>query len=347
MNPIKSNRRGTYVLKRKFRGVSPIRRATGTTDPDTFKGMDAMLQVLYGRGRLDLLEAVADGSLPLMVLYHRFQSERLDLLPTADVLPPLLDTFAGWIDRSDVSDATRRGRRDALVILKRYAAERTPLSDLPAILRSYRADATAHGSAFNHARASIQAFLRDRLGKSHPLYARVADVPALRHRPKKKARPFSPKALHELMKAMGHPHGLMAWTMATTGMGPKEYFEDGFEVLDDRILVHGQKREQRDREVPRVSIVTEPQRAYSAWVVRFRMHAKGHGPYDLRRTYANLLVEAGIPSNRRSHYMGHGPRTMTELYEQPEISRWLREDAAAIRGVLGEPEPVLRVIKAG
>jgi integrase len=334
------------VLKVKFPGVGLIRRATGTTNPKTFAAIRRMCAVLYDAGRLDLLEALATGRIHPMVMLERFRAGRLETLPSADVLPALVLTLQSWIDQATGSEETRRGRRNVLVIMQRLAPTGT-IGELPDLLRTYRAHAAAHPRAFNLARATLQAFLRDHLGKSHALYAALSDVPALKYRPSRRGRPFSPDQLRGLMKAMGHPHGLMAWTMATTGMGPKEYWEDGFDVLAHGVAIHGQKRASRERVVPRVSVTTEPQVSRGRWQIRFRQHAPGHSPYDLRRTFSNLLVEAGLPANRRQHYMGHGPRSMTELYEQPEILRWLAEDGAALRRVLGEPEAGLRIIHGG
>lgn len=344
MTPIRSNSRGSFVLKVKFPTIGLIRRATGTTNPKTFAAIRRMCAVLYDAGRLDLLEALATGRIHPMVMFERFRGGHLETLPSADVLPALVATLQSWIDQAEGSEETRRGRRNVLVIMKRLAPNGT-IGELPDVLRTYRAQAAAHPRAFNLARATLQAFLRDQLGKSHPLYVALSDVPARKYRPSRRGRPFSPDQLRALMKAMDSPHGLMAWTMATTGMGPKEYWEDGFDVLPHGVAIHGQKRAGRERLVPRVSLTIEPQVSRGRWQIRFRQHAKGRSPYDLRRTFSNLLVEAGIPGNRRQHYMGHGPRSMTELYEQPEILRWLDEDGASLRLILGEPEPVLRVVK--
>ena len=346
MTPFRSNHRGTLVLKRKFPGLRLIRRATGTTNPRTFAAIDRMCTVLWDAARLDLLDALATGRIHPMTMYERFRAGHLSTLPSADVLPALVDTLRDWLEASEVSRETQRGRRNVLVVVTRLAPTGT-LGDLPDVLRTYRAQAAAHPRAFNLARATLQAFLRDHLGKSHALYAALSDVPALRYRPSRRGRPFSPDQLRGLMKAMGHPHGLMAWTMATTGMGPKEYWEDGFEVTPHGVAIHGQKRASRERVVPRVSVTTAPQVSRGRWQIRFRQQAPGRSPYDLRRTFSNLLVEAGIPANRRQHYMGHGPRSMTELYEQPEILRWLDEDGAALRLILGEPEAGLRIIQGG
>lgn len=348
MNPIRSNKRGSLILKRKFAGVPPIRRATGTTDLETFEAIDAMCTVLYKKGRLDLLEGVARGTLHPMLLWDRYRTDRLDSLPRADVLPPFFTTFATWTDAADVAESTTRSRTTALAALKQHGKDRDTLGEAPAILRAYRRAAAGNARSFNLARSAVQAFFRDQLGKGHALWRAVTDIPVLKATKKKrKPQPLSPDALRELVKKQGNPHGLITWTMATSGMGPKEYFEDGFEITDDFLEVHGQKRGGRERLVPRIGIAVPPSRSLRRWKASLTKHAKGLQPYDLRRTFANLMVEAGIPANRRKMYMGHGARTETEKYERADIMRWLREDANAMRAVLGEgPEPGLRLVKA-
>ncbi|MGE3176787.1 MAG: hypothetical protein AB7O32_04920 [Vicinamibacterales bacterium] len=345
MSAFRSNSRGTLVLKRKFRGLARIRRASGTQDPRVLAAMEAMLVTLYDQGRVDLLEALARNELHPMVLYDRFRTQRLDRLPRAELLPPLLDRFGVWIDEADVAEETRRGRRGTLAILKRYAAASAALTELPGIVAEYRAAARQHPRAFNLTRATCLAFVRDLLGRRHPLYEGVADVQTLKVRRTNPHRPMTPTQLKAAVKALGDPYGMMAWTMATTGMGPKEYFLDGFEVFDDRIVVHGQKRAGRERLVPRVSIVMTPGVGRVQWQRKWRQHVPGHAPYDLRRTFANLMVQAGIEANRRRAYMGHGARTITELYEEPQVEAYLAQDATALRAVLGEPEPTRGLLR--
>jgi integrase len=80
-------------------------------------------------------------------------------------------------------------------------------------------------------------------------------------------------------------------------------------------------------------------------VFRKRLKALGITPYDLRRTFAGLMVEAGIPRPRRKLYLGHTADDITSLYEWQEVRDYLRNDAAKIRAILGEPEggPLLRI----
>jgi hypothetical protein len=55
-----------------------------------------------------------------------------------------------------------------------------------------------------------------------------------------------------------------------------------------------------------------------------------------------------VPKPRRSLYMGHTARDMTELYEWSEVREYLAKDADRMRAILGEPEggPILQMVRA-
>jgi integrase len=77
-----------------------------------------------------------------------------------------------------------------------------------------------------------------------------------------------------------------------------------------------------------------------------RMKKYGWIPKDLRTTYANLMVEAGIPRPRRRQYLGHEAEDVTAVYERMEVDRFLLEDAEKMRALLGETTPTLALVKA-
>jgi integrase len=197
------------------------------------------------------------------------------------------------------------------------------LSGLSSVLRRYRERARAR--QFNLVRSAVQAFVRDRFGRRSALYAEVSDVPPRPYRPQP-GRPLSPQAL----AAFGLPEPLagMVWTMALTGMGPAEYWGSWMLRLD-RVEVHGTKRPGRERVVPRVGNPEVPSWAYWHTQRVFRERT-GHGLYDLRRSYAGWLEEAGVPITRVRAYLGHGPSSVTDRYLWREVESHLREDASRL-----------------
>ena len=50
--------------------------------------------------------------------------------------------------------------------------------------------------------------------------------------------------------------------------------------------------------------------------------------YDLRRTVAHWLEEAGIPRARRKLYMGHRSGDVTDLYERHQVETYLAVELA-------------------
>jgi len=136
---------------------------------------------------------------------------------------------------------------------------------------------------------------------------------------------------------MGDPTGPMAWTMATTGMGWREY--TGFwEREGDGLRIHGTKTGGRDRLIPLVSLLHPTVGTLARFRLLLRRASDGRvTPYDLRRTFANLMVEAGVPRPRRALYMGHSAEDILALYEWQEVREYLVKDAERIRVVLGEP----------
>jgi hypothetical protein len=350
MTPHRSHGRGTLVLKVRYRGVPRIERSTGTNDPKVAEQIRRMCDVLYDQGRLDLLEAMAlprgdARRLHPMLVFDRYKAGTLERLPRAEVLVPLAEQWEAWTAAAKVADSTTESRRKGWRGLRRHLHAAATLHDLPGALRDYRAACAAHPRTFNLARAAVMAFVRDVLGKRHALYAQVADVRVLaRVGPRRQGRPFTVAGLRAHMAAMPSGMGMASWTMAVTGMGPKEYFRDGFTVQADRVLIHGQKREGRERVIPRAARIEAPSVSRETWRRAFKRVSPERQPYDLRRTFPALMLLAGIPANRRRAYMGHGARTMTELYEDAEVTQWLVEDAAALARVLGEPNPTLRLV---
>ncbi len=49
-------------------------------------------------------------------------------------------------------------------------------------------------------------------------------------------------------------------------------------------------------------------------------------PQDFRRRHSNWVEAAVIPRTRRRLYRGHGPKDVSDVYEEPEVSAALAED---------------------
>lgn len=332
--------RGSYILDRRFRHIGRIRRSSGTTHLPTFRRINEMLTTLHGMGRLDLLRAVRDGHLAPLQVWDAYRVGALERLPSADTLADLTIALEDFVEHVTAGVRHRASLKSSVKHLSGAAKKGAAIADLPDVLRALRESLAAHPRAFNLARSAAQAFARERFGRRSTLWLEVSNVNVLEELGRQRGRPVEPKELEKLCGALAPDVAAMAWTMATTGMGPAEYWErlgGWWKDEGSHIRVHGTKREGRDRSVPRVRPPARP----VCWEGKFRdlLAEASRGeiqPYDLRRTFAHWMELARIPRTRRRLYMGHGKRDVTDLYEFHEVQAFLADDGAALRNWLAE-----------
>jgi integrase len=340
--------RGTLPLKVRLQGCEPIRRLSGTHDRKMRAKLVRMIHALHEQGRDDLVNAIARGTLKPLQVYNRWKFTRLEELPHADELPRFADVWPKWLADLDCSEDHRLATEGYCKRLAALMPKDASLTHLPTALREYRALKRQHPRSFAGAKNTCQALLRDTVGRRHRLWNEVADVPVLRARAMRKKHPLSPDALREVIRKLGEPWGPMVWTMATTGMGWREYHSP-WEREGDGLRIHGTKTGGRDRLIPLVSLLHPPVGTLARFRKELRKATDGMvTPYDLRRTFAGLMVEAGVPRPRRKLYLGHSPEDITALYEWQEVRDYLTRDAERIRLVLGEPPegPALQMVRA-
>lgn len=67
-----SNGEGTFIIDRRLRAVGRIKRASGTTDPETFAAIQVAITRLLQTGQWDTLDALKDGRLhPLRLIANK------------------------------------------------------------------------------------------------------------------------------------------------------------------------------------------------------------------------------------------------------------------------------------
>ena len=351
MAAFKSNGRGSLILKRHYPDVRPIRRASGTHDPALLTKIEAMCDALYNEDppRHDLLDGIATGRLKPLHVYATVRQGKVGTIPSADLLPPLLETFKAWAESAESGEENRRSRLKAWKRWResKIATAATTMGELPEVLAADRVRCAAHAVTFNNARAAAMAFVREKLSKRHLLHDQVADVPLLKATKKRRRRAFTVEGLREVVRHMGQPAGAMAWTMAVTGMGNKEYWSTPWEVYaPTHVEIHGTKRGGRDRIVPYVCPLTVPMMGEKAFRAKLKAAAPDRTIYDLRRSFSVFAANAKIDEARRSVYMGHtSAKTMTQWYEMSaEIEEYLRADSDRLRAYLGETGAQLKVM---
>lgn len=341
----------TLPLDRIFDGVGRIKKASGTTDPKIRRKMDAMLTDLYGDGRLDILRAIKSGQLGPMQVFAAYRAKALDSLPLGMGAQPLHTTYELWRVRATKNTKSLNSRKQSGVYLTTFGQQASRVADLPEILLAAREsmERAGHAATFNRLKSAASAFVRDMMGKGSALYREILGVPRIKETTTVVRRPMTPGQLRDICRSLDGLTEDTAWSMATTGMGPGEYWGSWVEAITaPYVHIHGTKRAGRERRVPKLGMLCEPSITRQVFEDRLVKAGAPFKPYDLRRSYANWLEAAGIPRTRRRLYMGHGAGDVTDRYEEHEVLRFLAEDAALLRAYLDRElaRPALTLEKA-
>lgn len=339
--------RGTPELDRRFGRLGRVRVPSGTHDRALVAKLDAMLTMLY-ENRPDVVEAIQRRRVTPLEVWSYFRVGNLSALPLApEAMLKFFPAMGRWIDALKApsgAPASEQHKRSLRLSLGHLEPHARTVSDLPAALAAVRSEILpAHPRTYMLVKAAAQAFLRDLVGKHHPLYLAVADVPSVHVRSKRRGGlPIAD--FRKVIAGLSDVHTAQAWAMAGTGMGPDEYLGRKWELRGNAVLVHGTKRESRERIVPLVVPVVGPFTLYRA--LRLALADVGLQPYDLRRCFAHWMEEVGIPRTRRKLYMGHSTAADDETgkYEHHDVRPYLQADGELLRGYIG-PVAGLRLEK--
>jgi integrase len=330
--------KGTIELRRRFRGLGELRLASGTRNPKTADKLDAMLLTLADAGRYDVLRALQKRQLLVMEVWEHFRSGNLAALPSPAALKQLKPAWDRWLRTFQASDGHRTDAKNYGARLQAIARKSATVRDLPGALRSFRETCAEAGTAvtFNRARAIVQAFLRDTMGRRDEVYGQVQEIGVLKAAPRAVAGGQTPASAKAIAGKLPLPLARMWLAMCVTGMGPAELEGPWENEGEFGRRIHGTKREGRDRLVPRL-FDELPRPAHTGATLRKAMReAKvGATPYDARRTFAHWMEGAGIPRARRKLYMGHGAADVTDLYEAHDVANFLKADQALLGAHLG------------
>lgn len=331
MTPFRSHGKGTFVLKGTFAGVR-IERATGSDDATVLRRLRDMCQTLADAGRLDVLEAIRDGQVRPLEVWRHYRGGDWSQLPTVAHVKPLGDAYRGWLP-SVPGDRHRHDLDVAGRQLLALAHAGATVADLPALVAAFRdrCEARGFGRQFNKVRDAASAFLKRTVTRRHTLYLAVRAIDALPVTHRHPKRPQGPAAARTIAEVLSGEAGRIWWLLCCTGMGPDEYFAGKWAIEDDVLHVRGTKRAGRDRLVPLLVELEPP--LLTVWGFRSALKRSGLGvhPYDARRSFANWMEQAGLWETHQQAYMGHGPRTITDLYRQHEIvAEHLERDAETL-----------------
>ena len=337
--PYRINQRGSLVVDRRYRELGRIRRASGIHNKAMLTKLHTMMDNLYENGRLDVLRDIKSGVVRPLEVYEHWRTQQIEQVPSVATLKPIVPAIPDWIEKHEVSDKTKKGYREHFRAFQKVISAETKILDLPLAVGRYRNHCLEHGThrAFNLTRSIIQAFLSRSFGRHHSLWQSVSHIQTLKTEQKRRSRVVTPREFQDVLDGLheiADEHGMMAHSMIVTGMNWAEYASGDWEVLADRVVIHGTKREGRDRVVPLLdSLVTKPERAYKAFRLALRK-AGDMSPHDLRRSFSHWMEMAQIPRTRRRLYLGHGSADVTDRYEKHELTGYLVKDAEAIRAYI-------------
>ena len=333
MTPFRSHGKGSFVIKGTWAGVR-IERASGTTDNTLYKKLTHMLDTLADAGRTDVLAQVANGKVKLLELWRDYRGGNWEKLPTSAHIIPLLPALEAWW-RDIPGEQHQKDAIEAATVILAVAPDDATLSDVPDAVRRLRVIYLDRGRQFKKVRDTASAFLRAELSRAHPLWLEVRAIESVRVKCKLGRHPQDPDAARAICASISPTAAKIWWTLCCTGMGPKEYWKDGWSVEDGHLRIHGKKRSGRDRLVPLITDVEPPTITKWGFTTALRRSGFDVTPYDARRTFAYWMELGRIWDTHQKAYLGHGPRTITDLYRGHDVTRFLDEDAEKLRQVVG------------
>lgn len=323
----------------QMKGIGRIKRSAGTTDPTVRDDIKAMLRGFHRTGRWNLLEQVRDGQVSAMQLYSMHTAGTLKQTPTATVLLPFPDTAIKWVNAyTDIKPPSRHNYTVMYNVVAKYGTVSAVVGDLPKMLETMRKDYLKLNKPayFNATRNAIRSFVKNTEGQYSDLYLKVCQVKPLKPALDKKGKAHPIHKIWALKSVLKSTVFETLWAMCMTGTGMNE-LQNGLTQQGDRILVHGTKMDAKDGRRRRYVPVTgeDITRTPLMRSCMIRRHLKAAELdiqiYDMRRSFALMCQEAGIPYNRVQLYMGHLPRNVTEAYLKADVDTFIKEDGERLQ----------------
>ena len=350
MTPHKDQGRGTFLLDRWVDGLGRLKRASGTDDEKIFARLNRMItrQSRRGeRGRKILARLWRRHCTP-MEFYEAGRAQdwsRILSDELSSLIGAALTAFLGTAKKPgdyEASTSHLANYRSAQKHIEAGATHSERVRDFPALLAAIKKTLKPNERMFNIVRSLGLTFARERFGQESALWRAIK---AVRPYKAKRQRINHPATVVELRDAAARMEGMhagagkMAWTIATTGMRPVEYWGRAWTWSGDHLTVASAKEEQTGREmrlVPLVTLSVLPLPVMpTCWYGKFRklLHAASNGqmqPYDLRRTYANWTEDARWDRTRFRLYFGHGAQDTTDIYQWRDVKHHMSDDATSL-----------------
>ncbi len=330
----KTRKAGPRRIDLQFRGVGRLRITTDKYSAQVHSELRAMLRSLHTTGKMDLLRGIKSGAVDPFAVFLSYQRGELKQIRLVEEVTPAKLEMLRWLEKAEVAERTRKSYRWYINDLFREH-DSAKISDIPDVLLSLRRECERLGQRTKFARCKAVAlsYCSHTYGRESAMWSAVANIKGLKH--SSHTHTGQARSVQEVVAAVGQmrqPYGAMFWSMCITGMGTKEFFEDGFDILADAIAIHGQKRKSRERIIPLVfSDVVQPSRLQKAMRAALHDVRPDWQLYDARRSFQHWAEMSGIPVIRIKLYAGHRITDVSERYRMHEVNEYLTTDSQLLR----------------
>ena len=332
---------GTIVIDIRRKGIGRIKKSSGTDNEKIKQRYVDLVDRLYKSGNLSALRALKNNKTTFHELYEWDRSGNGKAPPWEVVDSPLEQTIADFFlygnkGKTPLARTTQVGYRNCYNQLIKSAGKKVTLNNLPSVLEAFQKECNSKNivRTFNQAKSACQGLVRyETKVKTHPLYLalkNIEKIPEVRKSVTRNNKPFSVSELDRALLSPDIDERLKntIWLMCLTGMGPREYLTDGWEV-DKRkriIKIFGQKTASRFRSVPLIyeGVIQEKWCEYKKLRLDFKKLFPDRQLYDCRRTFKTWCIRSDVTFIQQEIMMGHvmGYR---DNYGIEQEDRWLPE----------------------
>lgn len=334
---------GTLVIDWQRKGIGRIKKNSGTDSISVKDRYVDLLDRLYSAGKVDALTALKDNKVTFTELFD-WERNGIGTTPPWEQYGRPIEAYiqdyylTGNSHKNNQALATRTisGYKNCFKQLLLHSRGKASLKDLPHLLKEYQNACIKKNiwRTYNQARTASLGLVRHATkSRSTTLYQNIKNIGLLQRPDITPAYENNPFSVNELDKAFAKKDiderlRNTIWFLCLTGLGPKEYLEDGFSVKENIITIYGKKKTSRVRRVPVVfaGVIQEKWCAYRKLLKDFHAVFPDRTLYDCRRTFKTWCNEAGVSYLQSTIMMGHATSiSHREAYGKVPERKWLGE----------------------
>jgi len=334
---------GTLIIDWRRKGVGRIKKSSGTDSTDIKNRYTDLLDRLYSAGKLEALIALKNNKVTFAELFDWERNNTGSTPPWEQYNKSINEYISSYYatgnrhnEGQGLSPRTIVGYKNCINQLLKNAKSDISLKDLPQLLKDYQKLCSRNKvwRTFNQTRAVCLGLVRHAIKNTDAeIYREIKNIGLLKQSDITKVKENNPFTVNELDKAFSRKNvderlRNTVWFMCLTGMGPKEYLEDGWSVTDNIVTIYGRKRSSRVRKVPLVYKGLEQKKwcEYRKLLLDFKSMFPDRTLYDCRRTFKTWCNAAGVDYIQSTIMMGHTTSiSYKDGYGKIPERRWLAD----------------------